>query len=590
MKYTTGYANDFIRNIRESGDKYIVDRSIRPVNTVKEMLETSVLAYGDNTAFWQKFKGDEEYRQISYKQVLDDVNALGTALIAAGKKGEPVAVIGENSYFWAISYLAVICGAGVVVPIDKELGENDIRGCIESSGASCVFFSPKFEKMFSAEGEEQEILLVEMTEGEAGEGIRTIGDLLDEGRSLIEEGNTEYSDVEIDVDEMAVLLFTSGTTGVSKGVMLSNRNICCNLMSAPHYLEVKESDLFFSVLPIHHTYECTCGFLMPLYRGASIGYCQGLKYLQKNLKELKPTIFLGVPLIFEKLYGAIWKNIRKQGKEKVVRGLLAASKVLSFTGKNPLGFLLKDITAVFGGRLRIIISGGAAIDPQILEFFNDLGFLAIQGYGLTECSPMAALTPGKKKFIKNSSVGHVLPMDMVKIEDAGEDGIGEICIKGDNVMLGYYENPEETAEAVVDGWFHTGDLGYVDEDDYIYITGRKKNVIITPNGKNVYPEELEYLVGMSDLVEECYVWPVNDENGQNKQIAVTVKPDSEELDRRLGVGHSVGDVEKIIAHEIDIINETIPSFKKISKVVVRFREFEKTTSHKIKRYEEDNRN
>lgn len=589
MKKTSAYADEYIRKIRTSGEKYIVDTGIRPISSVKEMLETSAAAFENNTAFWQKFKGDKEYSQIKYKQVLEDVNALGTSLISRGHKGDCIAVIGENSYFWAISYLAVIGGAGVVVPIDKELGEQEIRGYIESSDAKCVFFSPKFEDMFKRLSEERELTLVRMGEPGSDENVLSTDMLVEEGKALLAEGNREYLDAEIDVDEMAVLLFTSGTTGVSKGVMLSNKNICCDLMGAPHYIKVQQDDIFFSVLPMHHTYECTCGFLMPLYRGASIGYCQGLKYIQKNLREIQPTFFLGVPLIFEKLYSAIWKNIRKQNKEKAVNNILKAGKVLSFGGKNPLGFLLKDIKAVFGGRLRVVISGGAAIDPQILDFFSDLGYLAVQGYGLTECAPMAALNPGKKKYVRNSSVGHVLPNQQVKIADAGSDGVGEICIKGDNVMLGYYNMPEETAETIVDGWFYTGDLGYVDDDDYVYITGRKKNVIITPNGKNVYPEELEYLIGLSDLVEECFVWPVNDENEQNKQIAATIKPDEEELVRRLGDEYRTDDVEKVIAHEIDLINEELPHFKQISKVVVRFREFDKTTSHKIKRFSDDNK-
>ena len=327
---------------------------------------------------------------------------------------------------------------------------------------------------------------------------------------------------------------------------------------------------------------------MPMYKGSCIGYCEGLKYIQKNLQEIKPTFFLGVPLIFEMLYKAIWKNIRKQGKEETVKKVLKLNKVTSKVGINLNKLLLKDILKVFGGNMDMLIAGGAAIDPQILQFFRDLGIMALQGYGLTECAPMAALNQDLNP--RNDSVGHVLPGVEVKIIDKNEDGIGEICLKGPNVMMGYYNMPEETAKVLVDGWFHTGDLGYVD-GPYIYITGRKKNVIITKNGKNVFPEELEYYLGKVSLVSESMVWAAQDDSGQDDLIVATIKPDMEEVEAVIGKEAAADPekVEKLMWQEVDKINKELPFFKKIRRINIRKEEFEKTTGKKIKRFVESNK-
>ena len=413
-------------------------------------------------------------------------------------------------------------------------------------------------------------------------------ELIEEGKQRVLEGDRTYLDAEIYADEMGVLLFTSGTTGIAKGVMLSHTNICSDLMSAPTMLYVDPTDIFFSVLPIHHTYECTCGFLMPLYKGASIGYCEGLKYIQKNLQEIRPTFFLGVPLIFESLYKTIWKNIRKQGKEKTVKKVLKLNKTTSKFGLNLNKILLKDILNVFGGRMQMMIAGGAAIDPEILQFFRDLGIMALQGYGLTECAPMAALNPDDNP--RNDSIGHILPGDEAMIADKNEEGIGEICLKGPNVMLGYYHMPEETKKVLVDGWFHTGDLGYMD-GSYLYITGRKKNVIITRNGKNVFPEELEYYLGKVSLVAESMVWAAKDKDGQDDMIVATIRPDMEEVEAALGkeAAQDAAKVEQLLWNEVDEINKNLPLFKKIRKITVRKEEFEKTTGKKIKRFVSENK-
>ena len=584
-----------VEALNTSKDPYVVYKTSRPITDLKHMLNTSVELYGDNVAFRQRFEKDKPFREITYREALDTVNGLGTALIAHGLKGKRISVIGENCYQWATSYLAAVCGTGIVVPLDKELSSEELKQLVIEADVSAVLFAKKYEKMFKemmASGDTGLEMLVNFSPAdECGEGVFSWESLVEEGKKLVESGDRSFIEAEIYADEMSVLLFTSGTTGIAKGVMLSHRNICEDLMSAPTILNVNTWDIFFSVLPVHHTYECTCGFLMPLYKGASIAYCEGLKYIVKNLAEVQPTMILAVPLIFESLYNNIMKNVRKQGKEGLVRKVLALNKVTKKVGLDLNKLLLKDILKVFGGRMRVLISGGAAIDPAILQFFNDLGFISVQGYGLTECAPMAALNPDRHKYMRNSSVGHLLPGMEVKIEDKNEDGVGEICVKGPNVMLGYYNMPEETAKVIKDGWFHTGDLGYVDDEDFIYITGRKKNVIITANGKNVFPEELEYYLGRSTMVSESMVWAQEDESGQDTVIVATIKPDMEEVEAAIGKD-AAGDadqVEKLLWTEVDKINENLPFFKKIKKINVRREEFEKTTGKKIKRFVESNK-
>ena len=584
-----------VEALNTSKDPYVVYKTSRPITDLKHMLNTSVELYGDNVAFRQRFEKDKPFREITYREALDTVNGLGTALIAHGLKGKRISVIGENCYQWATSYLAAVCGTGIVVPLDKELSSEELKQLVIEADVSAVLFAKKYEKMFKemmASGDTGLEMLVNFSPADqCGEGVFSWESLVEEGKKLVESGDRSFIEAEIYADEMSVLLFTSGTTGIAKGVMLSHRNICEDLMSAPTILNVNTWDIFFSVLPVHHTYECTCGFLMPLYKGASIAYCEGLKYIVKNLAEVQPTMILAVPLIFESLYNNIMKNVRKQGKEGLVRKVLALNKVTKKVGLELNKLLLKDILKVFGGRMRVLISGGAAIDPAILQFFNDLGFISVQGYGLTECAPMAALNPDRHKYMRNSSVGHLLPGMEVKIEDKNEDGVGEICVKGPNVMLGYYNMPGETAKVIKDGWFHTGDLGYVDDEDFIYITGRKKNVIITANGKNVFPEELEYYLGRSTMVSESMVWAQEDESGQDTVIVATIKPDMEEVEAAIGKD-AAGDadqVEKLLWTEVDKINENLPFFKKIKKINVRREEFEKTTGKKIKRFVESNK-
>ncbi|MBQ6608314.1 MAG: AMP-binding protein, partial [Firmicutes bacterium] len=575
-KEIKGYkeASELCEKVLKSRNKYnLYKEGLRPIANLKHMLETSVELFPDNVAFWQKFKKGEPYTPITFRQTLEDVNALGTALISRGLKNKKIGVIGENSYFWAISYLAVACGVGVVVPLDKELSAGELEQLVEQSGISCVLMSSKYKLTFKSMLDRKVgnlEFLVDTGAESSNDRVYAYRELISEGKNLLSLGDRAYLDAEIDPEALGVLLFTSGTTGVSKGVMLSHRNLCSEIMLAPLLIKYTQDDIFFSVLPLHHTYECTCGFLVSIYRGSSIGYCEGLKYIQKNLQELKPTIFCGVPLIFDNLHNAIMKNVRKQGKEALVTRIM---KVGRFTERFGIGLpkaLLGKIRDVFGGRMRLLVSGGAAIRPEIMRFFNDLGFIMIQGYGLTECAPLAAAIPTEKKYYNYDSVGRVMEQVEVKIIDKDEEGVGEICLKGPNVMMGYYNNPEETEKSLIDGWFHTGDLGYIDKQKYIYITGRKKNVIITANGKNVYPEELENYLDESLFVSESMVWAGDDGNGNEKTIIATIKPDMDEVRNYLGdEADDPESIRELIQSEVDRINEPQPLFKKIGKVIIK---------------------
>ena len=584
------HAEEFIKNINENKDPHIRYKKSRPISDIKQMLNSSVELYKENTAFWVKKVKGGDYESITYAKTLTDVNALGTALIARGFKDKRIAVIGENGYEWAISYLAAVCGTGTVVPLDKELNANELMQLVVNAEVSCVLCDAKFGKIFKemqASGETILKMVVTFGEENARSGALSLRQLVEEGQEAIRQGNEEFTSAKIDPEKLSILLFTSGTTGVSKGVMLCHRNIADDLMSAPTVLEIRSEDIFFSVLPVHHTYECTCGFLLPLYKGAAIAYCEGLKYITKNLSEIKPTVFLGVPILFENLYRKIWQNVRKQGKESLLRRIIKINRATKKVGLDLGTLFLKDIREVFGGRMRLMICGGAAINPEILDGIRDFGIMALQGYGLTECAPIGALNPDKAA--KSASIGRALPNFDMKVVDLNEEEIGEICLKGGNVMLGYYNMPQATAEVLKDGWFHTGDLGYMDSEGYAYITGRKKNVIITKNGKNVYPEELEYYLSNIPYVLESLVYDKESEDGTDTIIAASIRVDEEEVTQCLGEGYTDDMVEELLWNEVDKINETSPYFKKIKRIVLRKEEFEKNTSKKIKRFVEANK-
>ncbi len=583
-------AKQIAANIEADPRPAVKYKESRPITDIKHMIETSVELYGDNVAFYEKMKKGQPYESITYKEMLEMVNGLGTALIELGLKDKKIAIIGANTHKWAISYLATVCGTGIVVPLDKELPATTLEDLVEQSGVSAVIYDKKYENIFAEIRKNKNNnldILINMQGEEDNDISLSWNNLLEKGKNLVNEGDKRFIDAQIMRDKMSILLFTSGTTGVSKGVMLSHGNIAEDLMAAPTILKVYPTDIFFSVLPVHHTYECTCGFLMPLYKGAAIAYCEGLKYITKNLAEIKPTMFLGVPAIFELLYKKIWQNVRKQGKEKLLKRVIKINNKTKKIGINLGNIFFKDILAVFGGRMRMMICGGAAINPEVLDGIRDFGINAVQGYGLTECAPLAALNPDIAP--NSSSIGIEFPGIEVKIDDKDEEGIGEICVKGPNIMLGYYNMPELTDETLVNGWFRTGDMGYKDKDGYIFITGRKKNVIITKNGENVYPEEVEYLLNLSPIVLESMVFEEPSENKDDNRIAASIVIDMESVEEFHGKDLSDEEIEKLVEEVVDKYNEENPIYKRIRRISIRKEPLKKNTSNKIIRFAEENK-
>lgn len=585
------WAEEIVSYVDNDPRPVVKCKESRTITDLKDLLVSSAELYGDNIAYLQKWDPKGEFQETTYRQALEDVNGLGTALLARGLGGKRVAVIGENCYQWCSTYLAVTGGVGCIVPLDKELSADELKEQIKRAEVSCVVFAKKHEAVFRQirdDGDTPLEFLVSFNAEEEKDGVLSWRGLIEEGGRMIGCGDRSYIDAEVDNEAMSILIFTSGTTGKAKGVMLCQKNICAELMIAPTTFELREDDRYMSFLPLHHTYECTCCFLMAIYKGSSVGFCQGLKYITKNLKELRPTMMLGVPALYEKLYSSIWKNVRKQGKEKTLRRVIKINRKTKKIGIDLGNIFFKQIRDIFGGRMKTLICGGAKINPEILDGLHDFGFNALQGYGLTEAAPMGAFNP--QDAPNSRSIGIPFPGQSIKTINVNEEGIGEICIKGPNIMMGYYQQPEETAKAIdEEGWFHTGDLGYIDDDGYAYLTGRQKNVIITKNGKNVYPEEMEYQISNIDFVEESFVFGQESSIDSDVVITASVKVDEDAVREILGEGCSDDDTRKLIWSEIDAINEAAPLYRKIRKVILRKSAFVKNTSQKIIRFAEENK-
>ncbi len=556
---------------------------VRKIESLKDMLEGSVKLFANETAFLVKTEEGGPYVPITYTQFRDDVNAMGTALMQLGLANGRIAIISENSYEWAVAYLATVNGTGVVVPLDKELPVAELKSLLLRSNADAVFYSAtKTDDVESIVDSIPNLKYrISMDTDESSSSVLSFKALMKKGYELIASGDRSFIDAPIDTETMSILLFTSGTTDKSKAVMLSHRNICSNLMDMCAMLYIGPDDVFLLLLPLHHTYACTCGFLCQIYRGSTIAFCEGLRHIVKNLKESKTTVLLGVPLILEAMYKRIWDQAGKDPKllKKLKLGL-KISKTLKAVGIDVRRKLFKTIIDNFGGAMRLFISGGAAIDPQVVQGFQDFGIHCVQGYGLTECSPIIALN--RNCDYNNAAAGLPVPNTEIRIDNPNEEGIGEIIAKGPNIMLGYYENEDATREAIVDGWFHTGDLGYMDKDKFVYITGRKKNVIVTKNGKNIYPEEIETLLSRSPFIAECMVYGREGMGTGEVDVAADIYPDLEKIKEELGEENPTKDqIRMLLDKEVLKVNKSLELYKYIRYFTVRDTEFEKTTSKKI---------
>lgn len=561
--------------------------TVRPINDLKEMINSSAEIFKQKTAFLVKKKDNPDYIPVSFEGFKKDIDALGTALLSMGLRNSKIAIIGENRYEWSVSYLAVVNGTGVVVPLDKELPVSEIKNLIERAGVDAVIFSGNVKHHIEEimKNNKSVRYFINMDSEETDGNYLPYKSLLEKGQQLLLQGNRDFLDAAIDNEVMSILLFTSGTTDKSKAVMLSHKNVCENLMNMCAMIYIDDKDVFLSVLPLHHTYECTCGFLCQMYRGCTVAYCEGLRHIVKNLKESKCTMMNGVPLVFESMYKQIINQASKKkgGKAKLKFALGLSNTLLKL--KIDIRYkLFAQVHEGLGGHMRLFISGAAGIDPQVARGFRAFGIKLVQGYGLTECSPIVGVN--RDVAFKDEAAGLPLPNLQVEIYNADSEGVGEIRCKGSSVMLGYFENEEATSKVLKDGWFYTGDLGFIDSEGFIHITGRKKNVIVTKNGKNVFPEEIETLLNRSPYIKESLVHGKNLNDGDTV-VCARIVPNIEKIDEDLKNNSAPGSsVDEIIGKEIKRINKELITYKYIKEFTIQEEEFKKTTTRKIKRYEE----
>ena len=567
-------------------DPYAKLYDVTTIHDFRDIIKHRVKDFPQNPVFLIKEKKGGDYVPVSTEKYDHDIDSLGTYFTNTVEKGARIAVFAETRYEWYTSYLAVTNGAGCVVPLDKELPVDDVYNMLTRAEVEILVFSKsKLDIVNQVYGKVDTMKYWICMDEINDDRFLYYQDCLKIGEAKLGGGDKSFTEATIDPEEMTILLFTSGTTAKSKAVMLCQRNICENLMSMFSMLYIDINDVWLSVLPLHHTYECTCGFLGQVYRGTTVAICEGLRYIAQNLQEARPTAVLMVPVMLELFYKKIMKSVNADPEKakKLQKGIKLANALhLSPKMRKKL---FKQIHDVFGGRCRLIIVGGAPINPDILKFFQDIGLICVQGYGLTECSPILALN--RDVYFKNTAAGIPAVGVDVKILDPDEDGIGEFIAKGPNIFMGYYNDPENTAASLdSDGYYHTGDLGYIDKDHFCIITGRKKNVIIAKNGKNVFPEEIEYLLSLSPYVSESVVSGVEDKAKEDILVTATIFPDLEEIKTKLGIEtdpseEQIMDILKTVVSET---NEKLESYKKIKKTVLRMTEFEKNTSKKIKRY------
>ena len=552
---------------------------------IKGIIYNSAKQFATNTAFILKHKKDKEvtYENITYKKLLQDINAFGTKLFQMGFKNKRIAIVGRNRYEWVIAHLSNLLGGIVSVPLDKELQVDELESCLARSKADVVVFDEKYIDNIEEIKRRGNTNLQEYICMTAREGYQNFWDLKEQGEKLLNAGEKEYTKTKIKEDELGILLFTSGTTSKSKAVMLSQHNIASNVYAMLLVENFLPTDVNLAFLPFHHIFGSTEMIVM-LASGLATAFPDGLRYVAQNLREYKVSLFVGVPLLVEAIYRNIEKEVEKKGKTKTINTAKKISNALLKCHIDVRRKMFKSVLDALGGNMRFIISGGAPLDKKVAIGFNELGIDLVQGYGLTETAPVISAENFKKK--KSGSIG--FPMDNVEVEivDKDENGIGELRVKGPNVMLGYYENEEETKKVIRDGWFYTGDLGYMDKDGFLFLTGRQKDMIVLKNGKKVFPEELETLINRLDLVKECLVFGMPEENDKNDlKLSVKIVYDKDVAKEKYP-NASEEELKKIIWEQIKEINKTFPPYKYIKNMILTDEELIKTTTHKVKRQEE----
>ena len=564
------------------------------VETLKEIIENTVAKSPERVAYMYKDTHKEPFREITYKEFDKQRRALGTALLGMGLKGSKIAVAGENSHRWALSYFTVVSGVGTIVPIDKNLQLLEIENLLRRADVELLFISQKMVDtvlncLDTVETLKYLVILdpPEMNLNRYLEDSRVmlLSQLLEKGKRSLREGHHEYEDAVVAADDLSTILFTSGTTGLAKGVMLSHRNLAQNVFNMSKYFHIPDGGRVLSILPIHHAYEMTCTIMTCFYQGATVVICEGLKHIQTNFKEARCSVMLGVPLVYENMHRKIMKQAEKSGILPKLQRAIAMSRKLNLQNHPKATRKMFDsIHKLFGKDHYMFIAGGAAIDPAVIEDFEAMGFSMLQGYGMTECAPIIAMNTDR--YRKAAAAGKPMPGSEVRIVDEDENGIGEVIVKGPSVMMGYYKDPENTAKTIKDGWLYSGDYGYFDDEGFLYITGRKKNVIVTKGGKNIFPEEVEYYMLLDERIQEVIVYGKYDEAKDDLICTAIVYPDYELL-KSQGITEDV-DVYKVLRQITDEANEKMPPYKRVKRIEVRDKAFVKTTTLKIKRFEDEN--
>ena len=558
---------------------------VKEFNNLKEIIYNSVEKYGNNIAFVIKHKENKkvEYENVTYKRLLEDINKFGTSLYDLKLKDKRVAIIGRNRYEWVIAHLSNLLGGIVSVPLDKDLQYDELENSLIRSKVDAIIFDEKLKDEISEIKKNGKTNLTEYICMSELSGYKSFKELMKKGEELIEENNNDFINAKIDENVMNILLFTSGTTSKSKAVMLSQKNIASNIYALQSVEDIRQTDVNIAFLPLHHIFGSTC-LIMMLACGVKTAFPDGLRYIKQNLNEYKVSVFVGVPVLVEAIYKTIMKEIEKQGKTKLIKTAMKISNALLKIHIDIRRKLFKQVLDALGGELRLVISGGAPADPEISKGFNNLGVTILQGYGLSETSPV--ICAENYKILKNGSVGVPMINDTIEIVNKDDNGIGEIRVKGPNVMLGYYEMPEVTNEVLKDGWFYTGDLGYFDKSGSLFITGRNKNLIVLKNGKKVFPEELEMLVNRLELVEESMVFGMPDEKDKiDVKLSVKVVYNKEVAKEKYN-DKSEDELYKIIWEQIKELNKTFPRYKHIQNFILSSEELIKTTTKKVKRQEE----